>query len=190
MWSPLTTEEDRTAFVKSITEDGKVALRTLFSFGQRQGSIDASFVESLVYDLGRVSRGQARGVAPQILLAMVGPTPIPHTPRPLHHMVHISIKPEASEAARNHLCRVLGLLAAIPNVLDVRAGSVKADLFPGMQDRTGGISMVLYVTLTDGAALQVYGDHPLHTHIRDDTIRFLSTGPATAVDFFDATCRL
>ena len=63
-------------------------------------------------------------------------------------------------------------------------------LFPGMQDRTGGISMVLYVTLPDGAALQVYGDHPLHTHIRDDTIRFLSMGPATAVDFFDATCRL
>jgi hypothetical protein len=54
-----------------------------------------------------------------------------------------------------------------------------------MPDRTAGTGLVLYVELVDGAALQVYGDHPLHTHIRDDCIKPIAASPAAAVDFFD-----
>ena len=78
----------------------------------------------------------------------------------VEHIVLFKLKPEVTETQKEDFLRALrGMKGRIPGMVDLSAGE-------SFTDRHKGFTIGLVVRLTDRAALEAYGPHPVHAPVK------------------------
>ena len=111
--------------------------------------------------------------------------------RVLQHLVLLKLRSNVSPTEVQHLKdNLLGMVGKIDGVLWVDFGAQQC-MYPSYNDRSGGYTHMLIVTLRDEKALEAYDSHPEHVRVKTEHIVPLldksSEKPILALDWLTKT---